>query len=145
MTCVEAQPLLHAYLDGELDFSTSFGIEQHLETCMGCSGKYRKLEMLRAEIAHFQGRHDEAAELVTCQNTLHDCAPRVRLTRLSVAVTRSDPTWKMNTEVGSFCPSRVTVPVRAMVAGDLYTPETRVWPPRLALTVLVVAAPAAKS
>jgi len=51
MTCVEAQPLLDAYLDGELDLTASLGIEQHLESCHECSAGYRKLELLRAEIA----------------------------------------------------------------------------------------------
>ena len=51
MTCVEAQPLLDAYLDGELDLTASLGIEQHLESCGECSAAYRKLELLRAEIA----------------------------------------------------------------------------------------------
>jgi anti-sigma factor RsiW len=51
MTCVEAQPLLHAYLDGELDLTASLGIEQHLEACRECSAAYRKLELLRVEIA----------------------------------------------------------------------------------------------
>ena len=51
MTCVAAQPLLHAYLDGELDLTASLGIEQHLGSCLECSAAYRKLELLRAEIA----------------------------------------------------------------------------------------------
>jgi len=51
MTCVEAQPQLHAYLDGELDLNASLGIEKHLESCDACSREYRRLELLRAEIA----------------------------------------------------------------------------------------------
>ena len=51
MTCAEAEPLLHACLDGELDLRGSLGVEEHLASCDGCSAAYRKLEMLRAEIA----------------------------------------------------------------------------------------------
>jgi len=51
MTCVDAQPQLHTYLDGELDLNASLGIEKHLESCDACSREYRKLELLRAEIA----------------------------------------------------------------------------------------------
>jgi anti-sigma factor RsiW len=51
MTCHEAEPLLHAYLDGELDLSASLDIEKHLQSCGECSDAYRKFELLRAEIA----------------------------------------------------------------------------------------------
>jgi hypothetical protein len=54
------------------------------------------------------------AELPTCQNTLQADAPLMRLTVLSVAVMRVLLAWKMNTAPGSFCASRVTVPVRAI-------------------------------
>jgi hypothetical protein len=40
------------------------------------------------------------AELPTCQNTLHACAPLVRMTLLEDAVIRVDATWKINTEAG---------------------------------------------
>ena len=55
------------------------------------------------------------AELVTCQKTLHGCAPLMKLTELEDAVTRSDVAWKIQTEFGSFWPSRVNVPVRPSV------------------------------
>ena len=51
MSCSEAQALLDAYFDGELDLRSSLGIEQHLEGCPECAGAYRRLELLRAEIA----------------------------------------------------------------------------------------------
>lgn len=56
------------------------------------------------------------AELVTCQNTLQGCAPLMKLTVLEEAVTRSDVAWKIHTELGSFWPSRVSVPVSPSVA-----------------------------
>src|SRR5271156_6757531 len=51
MTCHEAEPLLHAYLDGELDLSASLNVEKHLQSCGECGAEYRKFELLRAEIA----------------------------------------------------------------------------------------------
>jgi anti-sigma factor RsiW len=51
MTCVEAEPLLGASLDGELDAQAALRIEQHLSGCASCSAQYRKLELLRQEIA----------------------------------------------------------------------------------------------
>ena len=70
------------------------------------------------------------AELPTCQNTLHSCAPPMSLTVLLDAVIRVDPAWKMNTPFVLPCASRVTVPVRPMALAALYTPGARVWPPR---------------
>jgi pyruvoyl-dependent arginine decarboxylase (PvlArgDC) len=52
------------------------------------------------------------AELPTCQNTLQADAPLMRLTVLLGAVMSVLPAWKMNTAPGSFCASKVTVPVR---------------------------------
>ena len=49
------------------------------------------------------------AELPTCQNTLHDWAPRTRFTVVLPAVTSVEAAWKMKTALGSFSPSSVTV------------------------------------
>ena len=56
------------------------------------------------------------AELVTCQKTLQGLAPLMRATVLVEAITRSDVAWKIQTELGSFCPSSVTVPAMLCVA-----------------------------
>jgi hypothetical protein len=53
------------------------------------------------------------AELMTCQKTLHELAPRMRFTELPDAVTRDEVAWKIQTEFGSFWPSSITVPVRS--------------------------------
>lgn len=50
MTCREAEPLLNAYLDGELDLAASLDIEQHMSGCEACQVNYTKLELLREEI-----------------------------------------------------------------------------------------------
>ena len=52
------------------------------------------------------------AELPTCQKTLQACVPLIRATVLLEAVISVDPTWKMNTALGSPSASSVTVPVR---------------------------------
>jgi hypothetical protein len=56
------------------------------------------------------------AELVTCQKTLHGLAPLMKLTLLDEAVTRDEDALKIQTELGSFCPSSVSVPVRFRMA-----------------------------
>jgi len=56
----------------------------------------------------------KVAELPTCQNTLHACAPFSSTTELADAVVNVDPASKMNTESGSPAPLSVTVPVRPM-------------------------------
>jgi hypothetical protein len=59
------------------------------------------------------------AELVTCQKTLQGLPPLMKSTRLAEAVMRSDGAWKIQTELGTFPPSRVSVPVRLSVEAAL--------------------------
>ena len=70
------------------------------------------------------------AELPTCQNTLHELAPLMRRTELPEAEFRVEPAWNTHTEPRSFCPSSVTVPVRAIEEARLYTPPSSLCPPR---------------
>ena len=59
------------------------------------------------------------------------------------AVISVDPAWKMKTAVGSPCASRVTVPVSESAEAALYTPGTRVSPPRSLGTAIGGVRPAA--
>src|SRR5665213_993235 len=83
------------------------------------------------------------AELPTCQNTLHACAPFSSATTLVDAVVKDDPASKMKTESGLPPPLRVTVPVRPMDEVERYTPETSVDPPKSPATVTYGDRPAA--
>jgi hypothetical protein len=84
------------------------------------------------------------AELPTCQNTLHACAPPRRLTLLLDAVTSVDAIWKMKTPLGSACASSVRVPVIWNVPdAELYTPGTSVCPPSCVAIVVTGVRPAA--
>ena len=51
MNCVEAQPLIHAYLDGELDLRGSLEVEGHLARCAACSERAAVHRELRARTA----------------------------------------------------------------------------------------------
>jgi len=51
MTCREAEPLLNARLDNELDMAGAASIDLHLSDCRACSAQYAALENLREEIA----------------------------------------------------------------------------------------------
>lgn len=82
------------------------------------------------------------AELVTSQNTLQLLAPLISETLLELAVVRLLAAWKTKTEFGSPLPSRMSVPVMAREP-PVYTPATKVWPPRSAVTVADVVRPAA--
>jgi anti-sigma factor RsiW len=50
MTCREAEPLLHARLDNELDMAGSAGIDLHLADCRVCAAQYAALRKLHEEI-----------------------------------------------------------------------------------------------
>lgn len=65
------------------------------------------------------------AELATCQKMLQALAPLTSFTLLAEAVINVLWLWKMNTAVGSFCASRVSVPVRPRL-DPVYTPGTSV-------------------
>ncbi|MBN9662640.1 MAG: anti-sigma factor [Acidobacteria bacterium] len=51
MTCVEAEPLIGASLDGELDPQTALRMEQHFTTCASCALLLERLQRLQQEIA----------------------------------------------------------------------------------------------
>ena len=61
MTCAEAEPLLGASLDGELDSQTALRVDDHFSTCHRCSALLSRLQRLQQEIA--------AAELDWSANT----------------------------------------------------------------------------
>ena len=51
MTCAEAEPLIGASLDGELDSQTALRIDDHYSTCRRCSVRLARLQRLQQEIA----------------------------------------------------------------------------------------------
>jgi anti-sigma factor RsiW len=50
MHCEEARPLIHSYLDGELDFKRRMEIDQHLDICHKCTQERQGWLSLRFEI-----------------------------------------------------------------------------------------------
>jgi len=51
MTCAEAEPLIGASLDGELDSQTALRIDEHSSACQRCSILLDRLQRLQQEIA----------------------------------------------------------------------------------------------
>jgi anti-sigma factor RsiW len=43
---------IHAYVDGELDLTSSIEVEQHFETCEGCRQTHEQLRTLRTMVQH---------------------------------------------------------------------------------------------
>ena len=50
MNCTEIHPLLHAYVDSELDLLPSLEVDRHLKSCADCSAMKRSLESLRSNL-----------------------------------------------------------------------------------------------
>ena len=50
MTCDDLQPLLHGYVDGELDLVHYLEAEQHLQSCPGCARACKRLQVLQAAL-----------------------------------------------------------------------------------------------
>jgi anti-sigma factor RsiW len=56
-------PLLHAYVDGELDVMRSLDVETHLKTCAGCAAARRSLQSLRSTLRHSDLSYSAPASL----------------------------------------------------------------------------------
>jgi anti-sigma factor RsiW len=54
MNCRDAEPLLHALLDDELDVAGVIDVDRHLAECRACAAQYAGLQDLRQEIAAAQ-------------------------------------------------------------------------------------------
>jgi len=52
MNCNEIHPLLHAYVDSELDLMRSLEVERHLKTCASCMAIKRSLHSLHSNLRH---------------------------------------------------------------------------------------------
>ena len=66
----------------------------------------------------------------TTQTTFSALAPFIRMKWVSIAVTKVLVAWKINVGLGSFSPSRVTVPTAKLIEPlERYTPGVKVKPP----------------
>ena len=54
MNCRDAEPLLHARLDDELDVAGAIDVDRHLSECRTCAAQYAALRNLKQEIAAAQ-------------------------------------------------------------------------------------------
>jgi mycothiol system anti-sigma-R factor len=63
MDCRTALPLLHAYLDGELERASVNDVEAHLERCPDCARELASLEALRKTVREGAPRHAAPAAL----------------------------------------------------------------------------------
>ena len=50
MNCHEAQELLHAYLDGELDVVSDVALTRHMDECPECAQAYHSQQALRTAL-----------------------------------------------------------------------------------------------
>jgi anti-sigma factor RsiW len=51
LNCHDTQKLLDAYVDGELDLTTTLAVEQHLQECLNCARAQTELQQLRTALA----------------------------------------------------------------------------------------------
>lgn len=54
MNCRDAEPLLHARLDEELDVAGTIAVDRHLSECRACAAQYAALQNLKQQIAAAQ-------------------------------------------------------------------------------------------
>jgi anti-sigma factor RsiW len=48
--CQQLEPLLHAYVDGELDLSKTLEIEEHLRGCPACAQMHRSIQTVQSRV-----------------------------------------------------------------------------------------------
>lgn len=63
MTCQDAQKVLHAFVDGELDLMKNLEIEEHLQECSDCARSHQSLQSLRAAIQSEARYYEPRAQL----------------------------------------------------------------------------------
>jgi anti-sigma factor RsiW len=61
--CEEARPLVHAYVDGELDLAKSLEVEAHLRGCVACAREQSNVIALRAAFSNGTLYHEAPAQL----------------------------------------------------------------------------------
>ncbi|MGH8713100.1 MAG: anti-sigma factor family protein, partial [Casimicrobiaceae bacterium] len=86
MTCEEAEILLHALADGELDAGNARAIEAHVATCANCAQRLREIRDMREAFAGRALQFEAPASLRTkIEASLPTPAPRiVRTSRRSL-------------------------------------------------------------
>jgi anti-sigma factor RsiW len=63
MDCERIATLLNAYVDGELDLSSTLTLESHLAGCRACRQKHERLTALTADLRNGLERHAAPADL----------------------------------------------------------------------------------
>src|SRR5689334_7224388 len=63
MSCNDIQPLIHGYIDGELDLVKSLEVEQHMKDCPACTRAYNNHQALRSAISSASLYSDAPADL----------------------------------------------------------------------------------
>ena len=88
MDCKTARPLLHAYLDGELDRRAVDEVESHLGSCRDCTRELAAIEQLRKTVKQAAPRHAAPASLRDRLQSLEESSEHERLAHVA-----SGPRW----------------------------------------------------
>lgn len=78
MDCKTASPLLHPYLDGELDRATVAELEAHVDACAECAGELSALDDVRQALRKRAARYPAPASLRARLETAPASAVRSR-------------------------------------------------------------------
>lgn len=125
MTCEKARPLLDAYLDAELDLGASLAVEEHLAACAHCPGVYRRLELLRSEIAAAELERvpeeivDRARARVRASRRSWRVSPRLLLAAAAVVILAVLVPWRLTTGSAGIEEQMVDYHIRSLLDGHL--------------------------
>ena len=91
MSCIRTQQMMDAWLDGELDTSTSDEISRHIGQCADCAARKSAREQLRATLRAAAPRYDASPELRSA--VLNQLRAAQQPPVASVGKTTRGPSW----------------------------------------------------
>ncbi len=117
MNCVEAQDLVHLYIDQELDPVRVIEVDKHLQSCAACRALYDRQQALRASLRTDAGYHRAPPEL---RERLHS-ALRGQADNTARPPERQSSRWNTGLAIAA----AVVLSVSAVIYLALPTPQNR--------------------
>lgn len=84
MNCEDAQYLIHAYVDGELDLVHGLEIEKHVEACSQCSWEMAEIKRLKADMEDLYRRAPSGLDARVRRSVRQSASPGGLSNRLPV-------------------------------------------------------------
>ena len=78
MTCDDAEILLHALIDGELDASHAREVEAHIETCPRCAAELAAFRQMRETMTNPDSSRSSGSTIRSIISRISEGTPAIR-------------------------------------------------------------------